>query len=102
MPRAAGDGSLFRPIRIPIEKRRQPMSSPGHPGSPDENGFDDTSGALLGVLRKLSLLSGTLGEIDDWLESRGPPDSMTAITGACRRSPITLENLDEHVAREGT
>jgi len=61
----------------------------------------DESGALLGVLRKLSLLSGTLGEIDDWLESRGPPDSMTAINGASRRSPITLENLDVHVAREG-
>ena len=56
----------------------------------------DESGALLGVLRKLSLLSGTLGEIDDWLDSKGPADA-----GACRRGPITLENLDVHVAREG-
>jgi len=56
----------------------------------------DESGALLGVLRKLSLLSGTLGEIDDWLDARGVADA-----GACRRGPITLENLDEHVARDG-
>jgi hypothetical protein len=57
----------------------------------------EASGALLGVLRKLSLLSGTLGEIDDWLESRGP----AAAGGSGRRGPITLENLEEHVAREG-
>ena len=72
------------------------MSSPGNPGSPEEDGFDDPSGAMLGVLRKLSLLSGTLGEIDDWLDSRG-----SAEPGECRCGPITLENLDDHVAREG-
>ena len=70
------------------------MSSPGTPGYSEED-FDEASGALLGVLRKLSLLSGTLGEIDDWLESRGAADA-----SAGRRGPITLENLDEHVSRE--
>jgi len=100
MPRAAEDGSLFRPIPI---TETATMSLPRDPegdviGSRED---PDESGALRGVLRKLSLLSGTLGEIDDWLESRGPPDSMTAINGASRRSPITLENLDVHVARDG-
>jgi hypothetical protein len=71
------------------------MSLPRDPDLPDEDGFDGASGALLGVLRKLSLLSGTLGEIDDWLDARNAADA-----GACRRGPITPENLDEHVARE--
>jgi hypothetical protein len=72
------------------------MSSSGNPGSSEDDGFDDASGAMLGVLRKLSLLSGTMGEIEDWLESRGAAEADVG-----RRGPITLENLDEHVAREG-
>ena len=72
------------------------MNSPEEDGSPRD--MHEASGAMLGVLRKLSLLSGTLGEIDDWLDSRGSPPP---VPGAGPRAPITLENLDEHVARDG-
>jgi len=50
------------------------------------------------VFQKLSWLSGVLGEVDEWLESRSLPIRNTV--EAHERSPITLDSLDGLIDRE--
>lgn len=51
---------------------------------------DEPADPYIRVFHKISALSKTLGEIDEWLETEGS-------AGSCRR-PVTLDNLDVHIA----
>ena len=52
------------------------------------------------VFDKLSWMSGVLGEVDEWLESRNLTVRNTVETH--ERSVITLQNLAAHIARESS
>jgi hypothetical protein len=52
------------------------------------------------VYEKLSWLSGVLGEVDEWLESRSLP--LRNAVESHERSVITLKNLDGLIARESS
>jgi len=53
---------------------------------------------LEGVIGKLSMLSRVLGEVDDWLESKGPRDGPREPKPGARR--LSLASLDLYLARE--